>query len=86
MYLLSNEEKARLTGCEADLYGENVKYLWPHTFRVWAIDCKAQPVDYHKIAQKSVVATKQVSFAPWFGGAVSFLFAIITFVQARRKK
>ena len=86
VYLLSDEEKARLNGCEADLYGADIRYVWPKTFRVWAIDCKTQPVSYQRIAYRFFTASERYSFAPWVGAAVALLFVAITFDRGRKKK
>src|ERR1700743_2345450 len=36
---LSTNQEFRLSGCDAEIYGSNVRYLWPAPFRVWRIDC-----------------------------------------------
>lgn len=83
---LSDEQEARLTGCNAEIFGANLKYVWPSKFRVWKIDCKSQPVSYSTIVTDFLVMTDRYSTAPWFGGFVASFFIILTFVQARKKK
>jgi hypothetical protein len=83
---LSTEQEFRLTGCDAEIYGSNVRYLWPESFRVWRIDCAAAPVSYRQIAAEYISMNMDSKFVPWFGLLVMGLFSIITFVQARKQK
>lgn len=83
---LSAGQEASLPGCDADIYGANVRYLWPATFRVWKIDCAAAPVSYQQIADKYRLMNSNSSFTPWFGALIMGAIVIGLFIQVWRKK
>jgi len=86
VYLLSDTEKAQLTGCNANLYSSTVKYVWPESIRIWKIDCGTQSINYERIKSEFLAATKRAAYMPWFGAIVTALFVLLTFKQARKKK
>lgn len=79
-------EEARLVGCDAEIYGADLRYVWSRTFKVWKIDCKPQPVSYERVVTEFRIVTKISETAPWFGGIVAGFFAVLTFVKAWKKK
>lgn len=83
---LSAQQKFRLSGCDAQIYGFNIRYLWPTAFRVWRIDCIAAPISYRQIVAKYTTMNSDSESKPWFGLLVMSGILIIAFVQARKEK
>jgi hypothetical protein len=83
---LSTEQEVNLTGCDAEIYGSNIRYLWPESFRIWRIDCALAPVSYRQIAAKYIFMNLDSESKPWFGLLVMGVLLIITFIQLRKKR
>ena len=83
---LSTEQKTNLFGCDAEIYGSNVRYLWPASFRIWKIDCAEAPISYRQITEKYNSMNVDYGSAPWFGLLVMSVFLVVEFVQMRKRK
>ncbi|WP_413216007.1 hypothetical protein [Paraburkholderia kururiensis] len=83
---LSAEQEASLPGCDADIYGANVRYLWPATFRVWKIDCAAAPVSYRQIADKYRAMNSDYAYAPWLGVLFAACGVILMYIGDRNRR
>ncbi|WP_321955762.1 hypothetical protein [Paraburkholderia bannensis] len=84
---LSSRQENNLPGCEAEVYGANVRYLWPPTFRVWKIECATAPVSYSQIVKTYVSMNSDYAMTSWFVIAVmSALIAGVLFQKERKKK
>jgi hypothetical protein len=83
---LSDLHKARLVGCDAEIYGADLRYVWPREFKIWKIDCDVQAVSYEQIVTEFRSTTRLYASAPWFGVAVMGFIVILTFIKAWKKK
>ena len=85
---LSPEQEANLPGCDAVIYGANVRYLRPSSFRVWKIDCTTAPVSYERVAAEYRSMNGAYWYAPWFGAVVALACVILAFIgdKNRRRK
>jgi hypothetical protein len=81
---LSAQQEFRLSGCDAEIYGSNIRYLWPAAFRVSKIDCATAPITYSQIVAKFTSMNSNSEFKPWFELLVIGGILTITFVQARK--
>ena len=83
---LSAQQELHLSGCDAEIYGSNIRYLWPAVFQVWKIDCAAAPIGYSQIVAKYTSMNSDFETKPWFGLLVMTGIFILTFIQARKEK
>ncbi|WP_321955759.1 hypothetical protein [Paraburkholderia bannensis] len=83
---LSATQENNLPGCEAEVYGANVRYFWPHLFRVWKIECASAPVSYTQITEKYTEMNSNYSSKPWFGIVAMGIFLLCVAFQRERKK
>jgi hypothetical protein len=83
---LSSEQEARLSGCDAEIYGADIQYLWPTSFRVWKVDCGTAPVSCEQIAAKYRSMDSDYASAPWFGAVIMGALFVGVFIQTGKKK
>ncbi len=83
---LSMEQQTALTGCDAVIYSAPVKFVWPHIYRVWKIDCGSRSIPYSQVADYFVSQTEKEGRNQWFGAVVIAFVTIATTVQAYYRK
>ncbi|MBN3758252.1 hypothetical protein G3N95_35435 [Paraburkholderia sp. Tr-20389] len=82
---LSSEQETRLPGCDAEIYGADVRYLRPSSFRVWKVGCRSAPVSYEQIATKYRSMNHDYGYVPWLGIFFVSLAVVLMFIGDKNR-
>jgi hypothetical protein len=85
-YAISYEEQRRLTGCDAETYGAEFKYVLRRDFGVWKIDCKLDSVSYERISTEFLEMKRRQANTLWIGALVMSFFIVAIFIKNRKRK